>query len=172
MHPRRRLLMTVLVATLLAVMLGLLVFWVRPAKEPLNIAVTRPAWTVSLSGIPGDVAAVWIWTPRGSLLTNLTLPTDLQLGSSFLLVQASNRPGNPMKMKARRPDGASADIGWITTTNSAATFVSTMGRLIPGMGGYGATVAPFGSRPVFENPVARYPSGFEPDPDFPAAVPR
>jgi len=154
------------------VILWLLVSWVKPAATSVNIAVARPAWTVSLSGIPGEVAAVWIWTPRSSLLTNLDLPAELRLGSSYLLVQASNRPGNPMKMKVKRPDGASADVGWVTTTNQATTFVSTMNRLIPGMGGFGATVAPFGSRPVFEHPLSMNWSGFERAPEFSEAPPR
>lgn len=172
MPSRRRILVMAAGAIVLPVILWCLVSWVKPVATPVDIAVARPVWTVSLTGSPGELAAVWIWTPRGTRLTNLNLPAELRLGSSFLLVQASNRPGQPMKMKVKRPDGASADVGWVTTTNQTATFVSTMSRLIPGMGGFGATAAPFGSRPTFEHPLALSFSGFEPAPEFPVAAPR
>lgn len=171
MPPRRQLLIAVLIV-LLPALLWLLSRWVKPPVSPVDIAAANPAWTITVTGNPGEVAAVWIWTPRGTLLTNLTLPAELRLGSSFLLVQASNQPGNSVKMKVERPEGLAASIGWVTTTNQATTFVSTMGRLIPGMGGFGATVAPFGSRPIIEQPFAVSSSGFEPAPEFPAAASR
>lgn len=98
MPPRRQLLIVVLIV-LLPAFLWLLSRWVKPPVSPVDIAAAKPAWTISVTGVSGEVAAVWIWTPRGTLLTNLTLPAELRLGSSFLLVQASNRPGNPVKMK-------------------------------------------------------------------------
>lgn len=172
MPSRRRILVMAAGAIVLPVILWCLVSWVKPVAMPVDVAVARPVWTVSLTGSPGELAAVWVWTPRGSLLTNLNLPAELRLDSSFLLVQASNRPSQPMKMKVKRPDGASADVGWVTTTNQVTTFVSTMSRLVPGMGGFGATVAPFGSRPVFEHPLALNHSGFEPAPEFTEAASR
>jgi hypothetical protein len=100
----------------------------------------------------------------------VVLPAELRLGPSCLLLQASNRPGNPLKLDATHRDGGSTQVGWITTSNYSATLVSTLGRVFPQMGGYAATVAPFGSRPAFEHPFALNFTGFEAAPEFPAGA--
>ena len=66
MPARRRLLIVVVGAILLPVILWLLVSGVKPVAMPVDVAVARPVWTVSLTGSPGELAAVWVWTPRGS----------------------------------------------------------------------------------------------------------
>lgn len=171
MPPRRQLLIVVLIV-LLPALLWLLSRWVKPPVSPVDIAAANPAWTISVTGIPGEVAAVWIWTPRGTLLTNLTLPAELRLPSSCLFVQASNQLGSALKLSAVLTGGAKTETAWTTTTNSCVTLISTVGRVIPGAGGFFGTIAPFGSRPVFEHPFSLKLPLFEPAPEFPAAASR
>jgi hypothetical protein len=171
MPPRRQLLIVVLIV-LLPALLWLLSRWVKPAAAPVDIAAANPAWTISVTGIPGEVAAGWIWPPCGTLLTNLTLPVELRLASSSLFVQASNRPGSALKLSAVRTGGGEAMTAWTTTTNSCVTLISTVGRVIPRAGGFFGTIAPFGSRPAFEHPFSLKLPLFEPAPEFPAAASR
>jgi hypothetical protein len=167
MPSRARLVLVIAIFLPLATLVALNMF--RPAAG-LDLASPRPTWTVRLNGLTGDVVAVWVWTPRKSVLTNVVLPAELRLSPSCLLLQASNRPGNPLKLVATHRQGGIADIGWITTSNSITTFVSTLGRVFPQIGGFGTAVAPFGSRPAFEHPFALNFTGFEAAPEFPAGA--
>lgn len=167
MPSRARLVLVIAIFLPLATLVALNMF--RPAAG-LDLASPRPTWTVRLNGLTGDVVAVWVWTPRKSVLTNVVLPAELRLSPSCLLLQASNRPGNPLKLDATHRHGGSTQVGWITTSNYSATLVSTLGRVFPQMGGYAATVAPFGNRPAFEHPFALNFTGFEAAPEFPASA--
>lgn len=170
MNRRRRLLAFLLfVAT---ASLAMLLVSVRQNTGSLDLSAAHPVWTVNLTGTTGEVTRLWVWTRGRTALTNVVLPAELRLRQSCLLVQASNLPGSSITLTATNRDGGSAGVGWVTTTNDSVTFVSTLGRILPKVGGYGATVAPFGSRPTFQNPFSFTYDSFEPAPEFPSAGPK
>ena len=65
----------------------------------VEIASKHPFWIIPITGVTGDVAQVWIWTPKATLLTNLTLPAELRFSRHEFLVQVRSEHHRALELQ-------------------------------------------------------------------------
>jgi len=145
---------------------------VRP--QVIDLASVKPFWTASITGTTGDVASVWVWTSTATLLTNLTVPGELRLARSEVLIQVRSCGNLPLNLDVEGgTNHGSAHVRLLMGETNSAIFSSSIGRIpfLP-VGRFGAStmppLVPFGLRPVFDHPWSITMSRYDWVTNFPA----
>ncbi len=110
--------------------LFLLAWVVLASRTPkVEIASTHPYWIVRLTGVTGDVARVWIWSPGATLLTNLSLPAELRLNRHELLVQARSENHRALALQLCDTNwNVSKTLGFVEGERGSLMAFSSVGR--------------------------------------------
>ena len=143
----------------------LLLGWVLGTNRSstVEIASIRPVCTAQITGTTGDEAQVWIWTRGATLLTNLSIPTELRLDRRELLLQVRSTGNQALDLDVAGTEGTAhvhINVGEIDN----AEFVSFYRYPFVPLGGFTTFKLhgpePFVPEPFYETFWSTRPSRF------------
>lgn len=173
----RRLIVSLLLRAVIVLVGATLITLLMVPRRPVDTAARHPLWTATILGAPGDLAEVWIWTPNGTLRTNLLPPATLRLDEKNLLVQVRSQQNRDMTLAVLGKDGSGAHTRLFAGGSNSAHFacfaripflsVERQASLpflaidTSGYCGVNPPSVPLGIRPVFNRFPFLNPSGFD-----------
>lgn len=173
----RRLVVSLALRAVIVLVAAVAIALLRRPSRPVDTAARHPIWTASILGSAGDLAEIWVWTPKSTLRTNLPLPVTLRFDEKNLLVQVRSQQNRDIVLVVLGRDGSGAHTRLAAGSSNSAHF-ACFARIpflsverhaalpwlridTPGYCGVNPPSVPLGIRPVFNQFPFLRPSGFD-----------